>query len=83
MEDAEIIGKAMGAPPEALEGLLTGNAWVRVMHKGQPHRSPPIETDKAELKTRWLEPNIRHTRANWSRPRAALEARRQRRRAAW
>jgi hypothetical protein len=43
---------------------------VRGMHKGQPHRALPIETDKVELKTGWLEPNISHTRANWARPRA-------------
>jgi hypothetical protein len=34
------------------------------------HRALPIDTDKVELKTGWLEPNISHTRANWARPRA-------------
>jgi hypothetical protein len=74
-EDAPIIGRAIGAPANALTTLTRGHAYVRTLIDGQPTNAYPMVAEPAQLRTGRLAKTIAHTNANFARPRALVERR--------
>ncbi len=82
-EDAPVIGRAIGAPAEALTSLTRGHAYVRTLIDGQPTNAYPMAIRPASLATGKLARAVGHTSAHFARPRKLAEQRKRPKRIHW
>ena len=72
-EDAEMIGRAIGAPATELISLTRGHAYARTLYEGQPTRAYPMQVKPAQLRSGHLSKAEANTKANFARARALIE----------